>query len=72
MFTKMFKLIYFLGSYRCSFNGTVDETSIDANTLIHLYVYDKRHLLTTVDDFDFQQFVQVIYLFSSEYHFRPY
>jgi len=45
------------GSYRCSFNDTRDNTSINANTLIHMYVYDEYHLLTH-DDFDFQQFVQ--------------
>jgi len=45
------------GSYRCSFNGSDDASGIDANTFIHIYVYDKVHLLTN-DDFDFQQFVQ--------------
>jgi hypothetical protein len=45
------------GSYRCSFKGSEDTTSIDSNTMIHLYVYDHVHLLTK-DDFDFQQCVQ--------------
>ncbi|XP_023348446.1 platelet-derived growth factor receptor alpha, partial [Eurytemora carolleeae] len=45
------------GTYRCSFNDSEDGTSIDSNTMIHLYVYDHVHLLTK-DDFDFQQFVQ--------------
>ena len=64
---ELLKGLFELGTYRCSFNDSEDGTSIDSNTMIHLYVYDHVHLLTK-DDFDFQQFVQVIFFVKSHFY----
>ena len=33
------------GSFVCTYNGTVDTTSIDNSTRVHLYVEDDQHLV---------------------------
>jgi len=44
------------GSFVCSFNDTQDQSAIDTNTAIYIFVFDEIHLMTHLG-FDFQQSV---------------